>query len=140
MRVSVNGEVNILFEDLIVELQQAMDKVRQEPTIKVLIISGNERSFLFGGNHHHMVAVKRRFYQSIAAFPYPLIASMKGDAIGTGFLVGSLCDFMVCGLDSCYGYTLPTENLYPMSGDETFFNERFGICPRHGSPVLFCSW
>src|SRR5688500_4661910 len=126
MQISVKSGINMLGEELIVELQQAMDKVQEESSIKVLLISGSEGSFLFGGSHHHNVAVERKFYQSIASFPYPIIASMKGDAIGAGFLVGALCDFMICSLKSLYGYTNHAESVFPTLGEDAFFKERFG--------------
>jgi len=50
-------------------------------------------------------------YQAIVSFPYPVIAAMCGDALGAGFFVGALCDFMVCSQESYYGFTISDSDL-----------------------------
>jgi enoyl-CoA hydratase/carnithine racemase len=51
---------------------------------------------------------------------------MQGDATGAGFLVGALCDFMICSREGNYYYTSPQEGLYPGEEEYQFFKERLG--------------
>jgi enoyl-CoA hydratase/carnithine racemase len=62
---------------------------------------------------------------------------MQGDAIGAGFLVGALCDFMVCSQAGRYSYASPEEGLYPSGGEDALLKERFGEA--HAADFLYVS-
>ncbi len=126
IRISAGESNNILSQDLTLQLLQALDTVQQSASVKVLIINGTTHSFLCGGRKCYNEAVKQKLYKTITSFPYPVIAAMQGDAIGAGFLVGALCDFMICSQTGKYYYTNPKEGLYPSAGEDTLFKERFG--------------
>jgi acyl transferase domain-containing protein/cation diffusion facilitator CzcD-associated flavoprotein CzcO/acyl carrier protein/SAM-dependent methyltransferase len=115
-----------LSEDLIDQLIQAIVKVQQAGLVKVLIISGTERGFLSGGRKEYNQAVEKKLYQTIIDFPYPIIAVMPGGGAGAGFLVGALCDFMVCSQQGVYSYTDLQQDLYPEENEYNLFKERFG--------------
>ncbi|WP_051313370.1 SDR family NAD(P)-dependent oxidoreductase [Sporocytophaga myxococcoides] len=117
---------NTLSPDLIKELIQALTAVQKEPLVKVLILKGTEHSFLRGGRAEYNYAIEQKLFHEIASFPYPVIAVMQGDAIGAGFLVGALCDFMICGTDSNYYYTSTQDHIYPTVAEYRLFEERFG--------------
>ncbi|HXI94072.1 MAG TPA: polyketide synthase, partial [Blastocatellia bacterium] len=112
-------------EDLIAHLLQALARVRQEVSIRVLIVSGIERCFKRGGREDYNEAVEQHLYQAIVSFPYPVIAVLQDDAIGVGFLLAALCDFIVCSDDSQYGYTDSQRYLYPTPSETALFSERF---------------
>jgi acyl transferase domain-containing protein/enoyl-CoA hydratase/carnithine racemase/acyl carrier protein/cyclopropane fatty-acyl-phospholipid synthase-like methyltransferase len=107
------------------DLRQAFDRLRQEPSLAVLLLSGIERG-LQRGREAHNDAVEQGLYEAIVSFPYPVIAVLHGDAIGAGFMAAALCDFMVCSEDATYGYTDGRGGLYPMNAEAVLFGERFG--------------
>ncbi len=113
-------------QDAIARVQQALHRVQQEASVKVLIINGLERCFLRGGREDYNAAVETTLVQAIASFPYPVIAALQGDAVGAAFLAAALCDFMVCSEDATYGYTDADAHLYPTPLETTLFGERFG--------------
>jgi acyl transferase domain-containing protein/enoyl-CoA hydratase/carnithine racemase/acyl carrier protein/SAM-dependent methyltransferase/ribosomal protein S18 acetylase RimI-like enzyme len=111
---------NLLTAGLIEQLSQALSTVQQAVVVKVLIISGTENGFLRGGREQYNEAVEKQLYTSIAAFPFPVIAVLQGDASGAGFLFGALCDFMICSEEACYSYLPPNVH------EAALFKERFG--------------
>ncbi|MBO9699912.1 MAG: SDR family NAD(P)-dependent oxidoreductase [Sporocytophaga sp.] len=117
---------NTLSQDLTNELIQALTAVQKEPMVKVLILKGTEHSFLRGGRAEYNYAIEQKLFQVITSFPYPVIAEMQGEATGVGFLVGALCDFMICSRDSNYYYTSTQDQIYPTVSECQFFEERFG--------------
>ncbi|HKO59093.1 MAG TPA: beta-ketoacyl synthase N-terminal-like domain-containing protein [Thermoanaerobaculia bacterium] len=84
--------------------------MRQEPALKVLMLSGLGRAH-----------VEQGLYEAIASFPYPVIAVLQEDAIGAGFMAAALCDFMVCSEEATYGYAD-----HPTATEAALLGERFG--------------
>ncbi|WP_106793599.1 SDR family NAD(P)-dependent oxidoreductase [Aquimarina sp. Aq78] len=117
---------NTLSSELVVELIHSLEYVKQLPELKVLLLRGNGNTFLQGGREAYNESVVQGLYRSIAYFPYPIIAEMQGDAIGSGFLLGALCDFMVCSQEAKYSYTDYDKGPLPTLEEELLFRERFG--------------
>ena len=117
---------NTVSQDLTRQLLQALSRIEQEGLVKVLILSGTADGFLSGGRKEYNEAVSQKLYQAITSFPCPVIAAMEGDATGAGFLVGALCDFMICSREGNYYYTSPQEGLYPGEEEYQFFKARLG--------------
>jgi acyl transferase domain-containing protein/enoyl-CoA hydratase/carnithine racemase/acyl carrier protein len=122
---SVNVK-NKLSEDISQQLMQAINTVTQESLVKVLIIEGTESYFLSGDREDYNHALEQNLFNTIVTFPYPIIAAMQGEAHGAGFLVGALCDFMICSQQGSYCYSNKQEKLYPAAQEYSFFKERFG--------------
>ena len=70
--------------------------------------------------------VQQDLYAALVSFPYPVIAVLAGDAIGAGFLLATLCDFMVLNKEASYGYTDEQNGVYPTVAETVLFGERFG--------------
>jgi polyketide synthase PksN len=112
--------------DVIAHFLEALERARQEVPLKVLMLSGIEHCFVSGGREEYNEAVHRKLFQRLVAFPYPVIACLQGDVIGTGFLAAALCDFMVCNDDARYGYTDAEYGFYPTTAEAVLFSARFG--------------
>ena len=115
-----------LAKDRMAHLRQALERVQQEATVKVLLLSGLEGGGLRGGREDYNQAVEQKLYEGLVTFPYPVIAVVGGDALGAGFLAAALCDFMVCNEDGTYGYTDGPSHFYPTIAEAKLFGERFG--------------
>src|SRR5581483_10335152 len=107
-------------------LLQALARVQQEGSIKVLMLSGIEHCFPGGGREAYNEAVEQGLYRAIVSFPYPVIAVVKDDAIGAGFMAATLCDLMVLNEDASYGCTDGQRHFYPTGGEAMLFSERLG--------------
>ncbi|WP_455883995.1 polyketide synthase [Serratia proteamaculans] len=118
---------NLLSPAVTQALLQAIDEVAKNTQVKVLIITGSAPEFMTGGRAQMNEVIKHKLHEKLAAFPYPVIAAMKGNAIGAGFFVGSLCDFMIGSQESQYYYTYPQGGLFPTEQEDALFAERFGV-------------
>ncbi|WP_455884055.1 polyketide synthase [Serratia proteamaculans] len=117
---------NLLSPAVTQALLQAIDEVAKNTQVKVLIITGSAPEFMTGGRAQMNEVIKHKLHEKLAAFPYPVIAAMKGNAIGAGFFMGSLCDFMIGSQESQYYYTYPQGGLFPTEQEDALFAERFG--------------
>ena len=102
----------------------AFERVRQERSLKVLLLNIG-RGFGEGGRSACNLAIEASLLGTLADFPYPVIAVMRGDVTGAGFLAASLCDLMVCSEEGRYGFTDIDQRLFPTASEERFFRERF---------------
>ena len=122
---------NTLATGVIEKLVHALDTARQAADLKALIINGAEDSFLRGGREQYADALKQQLFATLVSFPCPVIAAMRGDAAGIGFLVGALADFMVCSEDASYSFTQLSDDFYPTAQQTALFNDRFGEARAH---------
>jgi polyketide synthase PksM len=111
--------------DMMGRVLQALERVQQESSLKVLLLRGLERCF-YGGREEFNEAVAQRFYEALVCFPCPVIAVLRADVIGAGFLAAALCDFMVASEDATYAYTDAQRHFYPTPAEEILLSERFG--------------
>ncbi|MCU1245529.1 MAG: hypothetical protein JWN02_1439, partial [Acidobacteria bacterium] len=104
----------------------AMERVRQESSVKVMVISGLDHCFPRGGREEYNEAVERQLYATLVSLPFPVIAALSGDVVGAGFMAATLCDLMVCSEDARYGYTDVPRQFYPTPAEIALFSERLG--------------
>lgn len=121
-----DADNNQLTGNLVQQLLLALEAVKRSNTVKVLMIKGSETNFLHGQRDDYRHAVTEKLYQKIINFPFPIIAIMQGDASGAGFLIGALCDFMICNKTGNYHYIDAESDFYPSVNEVNLFNERFG--------------
>lgn len=107
-------------------LLQALDHVRQRPDAKALLLEGTEPAFLHGERASLENAIHAGLYRALVELPVPTIAAMRGDASGAGFLLGALCDFMVCGQESRYSFSDTHNGIRPTPAENDLLARRFG--------------
>jgi acyl transferase domain-containing protein/enoyl-CoA hydratase/carnithine racemase/NAD(P)-dependent dehydrogenase (short-subunit alcohol dehydrogenase family)/acyl carrier protein/phospholipid N-methyltransferase len=113
--------------DLLIEsLLSALNRAQEEESLRVLLIGSGCPALWQGDAKVYQRAAERGLFRSIASFPYPVIAIMGDGALGAGFLLGSVCDLMVCSEDARYGFTDLERQLFPGVSEMRFFRERFG--------------
>jgi acyl transferase domain-containing protein/enoyl-CoA hydratase/carnithine racemase/acyl carrier protein len=120
--------------ELAAQLAAALDTARQDPAAKVLVLRAGGASLAGGGRAAVDDALARGLVRAVAAFPYPLVAAVRGDAIGAGFLLAALCDFLVCSDTASYGYACPDGATFHTAGEDRLLVERFG--PVHATHLL----
>ncbi|MBO9699913.1 MAG: polyketide synthase dehydratase domain-containing protein [Sporocytophaga sp.] len=117
---------NTLSKDLIEQLKELISEVQNKPSVKALILTGTPTGFLTGDRRAYNLAIEHKLFQSIVSIPFPVIAAMQGDATGAGFLVGALCDFMICSTNGNYYYTSLQDGIFPTLTEYQLYEERFG--------------
>ncbi|MCH2193533.1 SDR family NAD(P)-dependent oxidoreductase [Kordia sp.] len=113
-------EASKLDSMLISQLKSALQKLTNEEHLKVLHIVGTHTDFLHGDNESFNEALDQKLLEALISFPYPIIANMEGNASNVVFLLGCLCDFMICNETATYSLSQTNNELTQL------FNERFG--------------
>src|SRR5882757_921545 len=123
-------KLNAIREQTAVEILDVMTEVENERDISGLIITGSEKAFCTGvdtseqkNEPDEAFELWRRrkrsrkvnqFFRALPEFTKPVIAAVEGYALGGGFEVALLCDFIVAGEKAQFG--LPEAKLGLMPG------------------------
>lgn len=117
--------MNALCKGLHKDLIDALDIIRKDHTIRVLILTGGRKSFVAGADIREMMeadsfeaertASQAHFTNdSIEALPIPVIAAICGPALGGGCEIAMACDFRIAGEKAMFG--LPETGLGVIPG------------------------
>ena len=115
-----------LTADVVDQLLQALAFVGDRADAKVLLLVGGETAFLHGDAAALDAAIRAGLYRALLECPLATIAAMQGDADGAGFLLGALCDFMICARESRYAFTDPAQGFHADAAEAALLAARFG--------------
>ncbi|MGD9942401.1 MAG: enoyl-CoA hydratase [Burkholderiaceae bacterium] len=119
---------NALTADMYAQLAEGLDKLREDPAVRVAVLLGHETAFTAGndlGDFLHQPPQSEdapvfRFLKAISGFPKPLLAGVCGVAVGVGTTMLLHCDLVYAGENA--RLSLPFVNL--------------GLCPEAASTLL----
>jgi len=120
-------KLNALNHEMAGELRQALEQVAQDPTIRVLVLTGQGRAFMAGADVKNFLGGDpfsgRRFAQRAQNFLFllesleiPTIAAVHGFALGAGFEIAMACDFIYAAEDANLGLPEITLGIIPGAG------------------------
>ncbi|MEO8605486.1 MAG: enoyl-CoA hydratase/isomerase family protein, partial [bacterium] len=115
------------------EVAHAVEAVRGDDGIRVLVVTGEGKSFSAGGDlamlaadagisdakHDGMGGPPREFYKrylSVATLPIPTVAAINGHAIGAGMCFALGCDLRIAAADAKMGMTFTKLGIHPGMG------------------------
>jgi methylglutaconyl-CoA hydratase len=118
---------NALNNVIINDLYDAFDKLKSEPEIRLIIITGNGKSFCAGADLNWMKSVVKYSYEQnyaeslklaqlmhlIFTHPKPTIARVNGSAIGGGVGLLSVCDISIASDKAQFGLSEVRLGLVP---------------------------
>jgi len=107
-------KLNALNPEMVAEFFQAVDEVRDNPAIRVLLLNGQGRAFIAGADIKVFLELDplsaRRFAAraqellfKIEALPIPVIACVHGFALGGGCELALACDFIYAAANTKFG-------------------------------------
>lgn len=110
---------NALHPELVDHLTEILDDISENSAIKVLILTGEGKSFCAGADLEYLnkltgfSSVENEkdseklagLFLKIYNFPKPVIAAVNGAAIAGGCGLASVCDFIVASQQSKFGYS-----------------------------------
>ena len=122
------------------EVPRALEEIRADASVRVLVLTGTGKAFSSGGNLGMIardtgarpdsdapsIGSARDFYGrflAIADLPVPTIAAINGHAIGAGLCVALACDLRIAVADAKLGMTFTKLGIHPGMG-ATFFLPR----------------
>jgi len=101
--------LNALSTDLMQDLVDALLKLDQDPSVRVIILTGNEKAFAAGADIAQMVSATpvdqindNRFktWEMLKLVTKPIIAAVDGFALGGGCELAMSCDFILASEDA----------------------------------------
>lgn len=106
--------LNALNDQVLKELDEALDAVDQEQVRCLIVTGGGEKSFVAGADIAQMKdldeAAGRRFsqlgntvFRKLETFPLPTIAAVNGFALGGGNELAMACDIRYCAENALFG-------------------------------------
>jgi len=107
--------LNAINPALLVDVDDALDKIEKDPDVRVLILTGEgEKAFVAGADISHMVKLDplegRKFSRAgqelllrIESLPIPVIACVNGFALGGGTEIAMACDFIYASENAKFG-------------------------------------
>ncbi len=114
--VTINdpAKLNALNSEILRELNTAFDELSADPEIRVIILTGAERSFVAGADIQAMAAMNyeqaKEFgefgssvFRKIEICPKPVIAAVNGFALGGGCELALACDIRVASEKAKFG-------------------------------------
>lgn len=127
IRLDRPERMNCLDYPTLVELQQLVDTVRQDTTIRVVIFTGTGKAFSAGADLKERTTLTERevrrnveairdVFTNIADLPQPTIAAVNGHALGGGFEWMLACDFRIIVEGALVGLTETSFGIIPGAG------------------------
>lgn len=112
IRLNRPKEMNALNLQLMGELRDACKQLDEDPNVRVIIITGNERAFAAGADIKEMAGKNAidmlqidqfSTWDSIRRTRKPIIAAVSGFALGGGCELTMLCDMIVASESAQFG-------------------------------------
>lgn len=116
--------LNALSKNLLKELADNLKEIEENKKIRCVVLTGNQKSFSSGADMKEAPesempfwAEKKRLlsWKKIENFKKPIIAAVNGWALGGGFELALMCDFIIAGENAKFGS--PEIKVGAFSGD-----------------------
>jgi methylglutaconyl-CoA hydratase len=141
-------EIHNAFDDrLIAELTARLERLRQDPDVRVLVLTGAGRSFSAGADLNWMrrtatygkvenladAKALAKLMQTLNELPKPTVARVNGAALGGGTGLVACCDIVVASEQATFGTTEVRLGLIPsVIGPDVLA----AIGPRHARRLM----
>jgi enoyl-CoA hydratase len=107
-------KLNAINPELLAEFSQALEEVRSNAAIRVLLLTGQGRAFIAGADIKHFLELDPLSARQMAVkgqdalfkleeLPIPVIACVHGFALGGGCEIALACDFIYAAKNSKFG-------------------------------------
>lgn len=102
---------NALSERFVLEFEKKLAAIKNDKTIKVVVLAGLDDYFCSGASsdmlenikHGNIAPVEITMASWLINFPVPVISAAKGSAIGGGFALALAADIVIIAEESYYG-------------------------------------
>lgn len=123
IRIHRPDKLNALSEATLKEIAAVLAEAKDDESVRVAVITGDVRAFAAGADIAEMVgkspvemhsSQRPAYWETIRAFPKPLIAAVSGWCLGGGNELAMCCDMIVASETARFGQ--PEINLAIMPG------------------------
>ena len=118
-------ELNALNLELMLEIKEALIELDNDPNVRAIVLSGNERAFaagadikqMAGRNAIDMLKIDQfSTWDSIRKTKKPLVAAISGFALGGGCELAMICDMIVASETAQFGQPEISIGIMPGAG------------------------
>jgi len=134
LTISNPSAKNALHPDIYAAAIEALSTAERDPTVRAVILTGEDHFFCSGGNLKRLVAARasdrteiedeldhlQGWIDAMRGCPKPIIAAVDGAAVGTGFSLALACDLIVAGADAQFHVAAVKVGLTPDGGSSWF--------------------
>ena len=113
VQLSHDNKLNPLSAGFIFAIKQAAEKFDKDPLIGCIVLIGSEKAFAAGADlkemvkHNYASVSETRYIENgwldIPKIKTPIIAGVKGYALGGGCELAMMCDFIIASEDARFG-------------------------------------
>ncbi len=123
------------------EILDVLGKIRDDQTIRVLVVTGEGRGFSAGGDIDHLKQLRenrdeegfklvlgkgQQITRTMRALPKPVIAAVNGACAGAGFSFALGCDIRIASDRATFGPSFARIGLHPDWGGSWFLPKLIG--------------
>lgn len=119
--------LNALNPDLLTELIRAIRELGDDPSVRVIVLTGSGRAFMAGADIRFMAGAPpaefRRFVEEIQELtrvvrgcPVPVVAAVNGPAVGAGCEIACACDMRIASRTATFSFPESRIGLVVTSG------------------------
>ena len=135
LRMEDRVSKNTFSKELIEQLEESFERIRNDDVYKVVIMTGYDNYFCSGGTMESLLAInqgKEKFtdkniYSLALECDIPVISAMQGHGIGGGFVMGLFADFVVLGKECVYTTNFMKYGFTPGMGATCVVPKKLGI-------------
>ena len=120
LRMNAPERLNALSDEMLAALQETLDDLREDKSVRAVILSGAGKAFCAGHDLKEMTAGRQsedggaayfkdlfercsRVMQTIPTLPQPVIAQVHGIATAAGCQLVATCDMAIAAQDTKFG-------------------------------------
>ena len=120
-------KLNAVNSDVLLDLEKVLDHCEKDETIRVIVLTGNEKAFVAGADikdmstgdipfAYSLTDLTFRVQERLADIPKPTIAAVSGYALGAGCELALCCDFRIAAENAIFGQPEITLGIIPGGG------------------------
>ncbi|MFM7031193.1 MAG: enoyl-CoA hydratase-related protein [Bacteroidota bacterium] len=135
LRLNRPKELNALNLELMAELRDALQALDQDPTVRVMVLTGNDKAFAAGADIHQMsdksaIDMLRidqfSTWEQIRRLKKPLIAAVSGFVLGGGHELVMHCDMVIASESTRIGQPEIMLGIMPGAGGTQRLTRQIG--------------
>jgi enoyl-CoA hydratase/carnithine racemase len=131
-------KLNALDRAMVAALAEAVERIEQDVSLRVAILTGEGKAFSAGGDiaawadeapaqfHRRWIRDGHRVFDSLARLRVPLIAMLNGHALGGGLELAATADFRIAEAHARFGLPETTLGMVPGWSGSQRLVRRFG--------------